>query len=35
LMAMTRTAVQGAFAEDAVKRSLLNRITVSSERRTE
>jgi adenosine deaminase len=33
LMAMTRTAVQGSFAEDAVKHSLLNRITASSDRR--
>ncbi len=35
LMSITRTAVQGSFAEDAVKRSLLNRITASSDRRTE
>jgi adenosine deaminase len=35
LMAITRTAVQGSFAEDAVKLSLLNRITASSDRRTE
>jgi adenosine deaminase len=35
LMAITRTAVQGAFAEDAVKQSLLNRITASSDRRSQ
>ena len=33
LESITRTAVQGSFAEDAVKRSLLNRITASSDRR--
>ncbi len=35
LLSITRTAVQGSFAEDAVKRSLLNRITASSDRRNE
>jgi adenosine deaminase len=35
LHAFTRTAVQGSFAEDAVKRALLNRITASSDRRSE
>jgi adenosine deaminase len=35
LMAITRTAVQGSFADDAVKRALLNRITASSDRRSE
>ncbi len=35
LMAITRTAVQGSFAEDAVKQSLLNRITASSDRRSQ
>ena len=35
LKAITRTAVQGSFADDAVKRALLNRITASSDRRSE
>ena len=35
LKAITRTAVQGSFADDAMKRSLLNRITASSDRGTE
>ena len=35
LESITRTAVQGSFAQDAVKRSLLNRITASSDRRNE
>ena len=35
LKAITRTAVQGSFADDAVKRTLLNRITASSDRRSE
>ena len=35
LMAITRTAVQASFAEDAVKRALLNRITASSDRRSQ
>jgi adenosine deaminase len=35
LKVITRTAVQGSFADDAVKRALLNRITASSDRRSE
>jgi adenosine deaminase len=35
LETITRTAVQGSFAEDAVKSALLNRITATSDRRTE
>ncbi len=35
LETITRTAVQGSFADDAVKRALLNRITATSDRRTE
>ena len=35
LKAITRTAVQGSFADDAVKRALLNRITASSDRRSQ
>ena len=35
LRSITRTAVQASFADDAVKRSLLNRITASSDRRSE
>ena len=35
LETITRTAVQGSFAEDAVKNALLNRITATSDRRTE
>ena len=35
LRAITRTAVQGSFADDAVKRTLLNRITASGDRRGE
>jgi adenosine deaminase len=35
LKAITRTAVRGSFADDAVKRALLNRITASSDRRSE
>ena len=35
LRVITRTAVQGSFADDAVKRTLLNRITASSDRRSE
>ena len=34
LMTITRTAVQASFADDAVKRSLLNRITASRDRDT-
>jgi adenosine deaminase len=34
LETITRTAVQGSFAEDAVKSALLNRITATSDRRT-
>ena len=35
LETITRTAVQGSFAEDAVKNALLNRITATSDRRSE
>jgi len=35
LETITRTAVQGSFAEDAVKHALLNRITATSDRRSE
>ena len=35
LRTITRTAVQGSFADDAVKRALLNRITASSDRGSE
>ncbi|HEX5949947.1 MAG TPA: adenosine deaminase [Actinomycetota bacterium] len=35
LRTITRTAVQGSFADDAVKHALLNRITASSDRRSE
>jgi adenosine deaminase len=35
LETITRTAVQGSFAEDAVKSALLNRITATSDRRTD
>jgi adenosine deaminase len=35
LESITRTAVQGSFADDAVKSALLNRITASSDRRSE
>ena len=35
LKVITRTAVQGSFADDAVKRTLLNRITASGDRRSE
>jgi adenosine deaminase len=34
LETITRTAVQGSFAEDAVKNALLNRITATSDRRS-
>jgi adenosine deaminase len=35
LETITRTAVRGSFADDAVKNALLNRITATSDRRTE
>ena len=35
LETITRTAVQGSFADDAVKHALLNRITATSDRRTQ
>jgi adenosine deaminase len=35
LETITRTAVQGSFAEDAVKNALLNRITATSDRRSQ
>jgi len=35
LETITRTAVQGSFADDAVKNALLNRITATSGRRSE
>jgi adenosine deaminase len=35
LETITRTAVRGSFADDAMKNALLNRITATSDRRSE